>query len=145
MTYRGKSAIEMKGIFGKIANVFGPSKKNKEILSQAVSASYLSGESDNNWRKYKKIRTNIGDLYSSDYVKAVKKSTNPPTFEKPYVKWDSDNYNITSKTNTTKGRMILETNKDNESKKKNKLIKNKYKHIGKKQKGLYLRKGKFIG
>ena len=145
MAYKGKSAIEMKGIFDKIANVFGPSKKNKEILSKAASASYSSGESDGNWKNYKKIRTNLGDLYSGDYVKAVKKSKNPPTFEKPYVKWDSDNYNVTSKINTTNGKMILETNKPNESNKKSKPSKNKFKPSFKKQEGLYLRKGKFIG
>lgn len=104
MAYKGKSAFEIKNIFDRI---IGPSKKKQEILSKTIGASYPTGEGHRNWRKYKKIRTNIGDLYAGDYVKAVKKSKTPPIYEKDYVKWDSADYNTTSKTNTTPGRMIL--------------------------------------
>ena len=144
MAYKGKSVVYIKDIFDGIGSIFGPSKKKQEILSKTTGASYPSGDDTGNWRKYKKIRTNIGDLYAGDYVKAVKKSKNPPTYEKPYVKWDSDNYNVTSKTNTTPGKMILDIDS---SSKKEKPYKSKYKYRGGgvKQKPMYLRKGKFIG
>ena len=157
----------IKDIFDRISR---PSKKKQEILSKTIGASYPTGEGHRNWRKYKKIRTNIGDLYAGDYVKAVKKSKTPPTYEKDYVKWDSDDYNTTSKVNTTPGRMILadfgpryyttqpkeinikveetempvEKNKPKKVKEKKHKSKFKYRTGGVRQKPKYLRKGKFI-
>ena len=175
MAYKGKSAFYIKDIFDRISR---PSKKKQEILSKTIGASYPTGEGHRNWRKYKKIRTNIGDLYAGDYVKAVKKHIDqygrPPTYEKDYVKWDSDNYNTTSKKNTTPGRMILDfgprdyTTPPKEinikvgektgdlkreiempvgvAKVKEKKHKSKFKYRtgGVRQKPKYLRKGKFI-
>ena len=171
MAYKGKSAFEIKNIFDRI---IGPSKKKQEILSKTIGASYPTGEGHRNWRKYKKIRTNIGDLYAGDYVKAVKKHkaqyNRLPTYEKDYVKWDSDDYNTTSKVNTAPGRMILdfgprdpspqpkeintkvedvvempvEKNKPKKVKQKKHKSKFKYRTGGVRQKAKYLRKGKFI-
>ena len=140
MAYKGKSAFYIKNIFDSIIR---PSKKKQEILSKTIGASYPSGESPRNWRKYKKIRTNIGDLYAGDYVKAVKKSKTPPIYERDYVKWDSDDYNTTSETNTKPGRMILDVEVSNKKEKKPKS-KFKYRTGGVKEKPKYLRKGKFI-
>ena len=167
MAYKGKSAFYIKDIFDRISR---PSKKKQEILSKTIGASYPTGEGHRNWRKYKKIRTNIGDLYAGDYVKAVKKSKTPPTYEKDYVKWDSNDYNTTSEINTTPGRMILadfgprdyttqpkeinikvgetempvKKNKPKKVKEKKHKSKFKYRTGGVRQKAKYLRKGKFI-